>query len=88
MKSDTIIREINAEGKSRAFVNDTPINLSVLKELQQFWLMFIRTTSNTTLQHFKQLNVLDIAKNLNDSAKNFQVLSWKIKLLNQSLFPV
>jgi DNA repair protein RecN (Recombination protein N) len=26
-------REINPEGKSRAFINDTPVNLSVLKEL-------------------------------------------------------
>lgn len=26
-------REINAEGKSRAFVNDTPVNLNVLKQL-------------------------------------------------------
>ncbi|TND07963.1 MAG: DNA repair protein RecN (Recombination protein N) [Bacteroidetes bacterium] len=29
----TIRREINPEGKSRAFVNDTPVNLAVLKEL-------------------------------------------------------
>jgi DNA repair protein RecN (Recombination protein N) len=29
----TIRREINPEGKSRAFVNDTPVNLSVLKDL-------------------------------------------------------
>ncbi|HQV00985.1 MAG TPA: AAA family ATPase, partial [Bacteroidia bacterium] len=30
----TIIRrEINAEGKSRAFINDTPINLTVLRDL-------------------------------------------------------
>jgi len=26
-------REINAQGKSRSFINDTPVNLSVLKEL-------------------------------------------------------
>lgn len=32
--NETIVRrEINAEGKSRAFINDTPVNLSVLKEL-------------------------------------------------------
>ena len=29
----TIRREINPDGKSRAFINDTPVNLSVLKEL-------------------------------------------------------
>lgn len=28
-------REINPKGKSRAFINDTPVNLSVLKELGQ-----------------------------------------------------
>lgn len=32
--NETIVRrEINGEGKSRAFINDTPVNLSVLKEL-------------------------------------------------------
>ncbi|UPT66483.1 MAG: AAA family ATPase [Sphingobacteriales bacterium JAD_PAG50586_3] len=31
---ETLVRrEINAEGKSRAFINDTPVNLSVLKEM-------------------------------------------------------
>ncbi len=33
-ESDTIIRrEINSKGKSRAFINDTPVGLNVLKEL-------------------------------------------------------
>ncbi len=32
-KETTVRREINPEGKSRAFVNDTPVNLSLLKEL-------------------------------------------------------
>lgn len=31
----TIRREINPEGKSRAFVNDTPVNLNVLKQLAE-----------------------------------------------------
>ncbi len=31
---ETVVRrEINAEGKSRAFINDTPVNLSTLKDL-------------------------------------------------------
>ncbi|MFV0505214.1 MAG: DNA repair protein RecN [Bacteroidales bacterium] len=33
MDITTIRREISAEGKSRAFVNDTPVNLNCLKEL-------------------------------------------------------
>lgn len=33
-EDETILRrEISAEGKSRAFINDTPVNLNVLKEL-------------------------------------------------------
>ena len=31
--SNIIRREINPKGKSRAFINDTPVSLSVLKEL-------------------------------------------------------
>jgi len=31
--STLIRREVSAEGKSRAFINDTPVNLAVLKEL-------------------------------------------------------
>jgi len=32
-RNTTIRREINPEGKSRAFVNDTPVNLNLLREL-------------------------------------------------------
>lgn len=32
-KTTILRREINAQGKSRAFINDTPVNLSQLKEL-------------------------------------------------------
>ncbi|MFL5762898.1 MAG: DNA repair protein RecN [Bacteroidia bacterium] len=32
----TIRREINPEGKSRAFINDTPVNLNQLKELAEY----------------------------------------------------
>ncbi|HPQ07652.1 MAG TPA: DNA repair protein RecN [Bacteroidia bacterium] len=35
--SETIIRrEVSADGKSRAFVNDTPVNVSVLKSFSQY----------------------------------------------------
>ena len=71
-ENDTIIRrEINAEGKSRAFVNDTPVNLSVLKELSSF--LFVVHSQHQTLTlntSAFQLNVLDITagnqKQLND----------------------
>jgi len=32
-ETSVIRREINPDGKSRAFVNDTPVNLSILKDL-------------------------------------------------------
>lgn len=34
-KETSIRREISSEGKSRAFINDTPVNLSVLKSLSE-----------------------------------------------------
>ncbi len=34
-------REINTGGKSRAFINDTPVKLNILKRLVLVWLIFI-----------------------------------------------
>lgn len=71
-EADTIIRrEINAEGKSRAFVNDTPVNLSVLKELSSLLVDVHSQHQTLTLNTSAfQLNVLDITagnqKQLND----------------------
>lgn len=47
-------REINPQGKSRSFVNDTPVNLNVLKELGAFLV-------NVHSQH----ETLDIGKSVN-----------------------
>ena len=47
--ADCIIRrEINTSGKSRAFVNDTPVNLDLLKELGSY-LIDIHSQSDTAL---------------------------------------
>ncbi len=60
-ESITIIRrEIIPEGKSRAFINDTPVNLEVLKELSEY-LIDIHSQHQTLLlkeSHF-QFQVLD-----------------------------
>ncbi len=56
----TIRREINPEGKSRAFINDTPVNLTLLKELTQ-QLLDVHSQHETLLlgnSRF-QLNVVD-----------------------------
>ena len=54
-----IRREINPEGKSRAFINDTPVNLTVLKELSEKFLD-IHSQHETLL--------------LNDTAFQFEVV--------------
>ncbi len=63
--SDTIIRrELTAAGKSRAFINDTPVALSMLKELGD-QLMDVHSQHQNLLlnkQDF-QLNVVDILAN-------------------------
>ncbi len=63
--SDTIIRrELTAAGKSRAFINDTPVALSMLKELGE-QLMDVHSQHQNLLlnkQDF-QLNVVDILAN-------------------------
>lgn len=53
-------REISAQGKSRAFINDTPASLSQLKELGNF-LVEVHTQNTGLLitEHSAQLEVLD-----------------------------
>jgi DNA repair protein RecN (Recombination protein N) len=55
----TIRREINPEGKTRAFVNDTPVNLNVLKQLAE-QLIDVHSQHETLL--------------LNDTSFQFEVL--------------
>lgn len=76
----TIIRrEINAEGKSRAFVNDTPVNLTQLKNLGS-WLIDIHSQHETIAlnEASYQLNILDsVADNsslLSDYKQQFKVV--------------
>jgi len=68
-ESKTIIRrEINAEGKSRAFVNDSPVNLSVLKELSGFLVDVHSQHETLTLNNSSfQLDVLDIYAGIKDA---------------------
>ena len=54
-------REIHVSGKSRVFINDTPVSLNVLKELGTFLIDIHSQHQNLLLadNHF-QLNVLDV----------------------------
>jgi DNA repair protein RecN (Recombination protein N) len=80
--SDELIirREISAQGKSRAFINDTPINLNELKQLttelvdlhQQFDTL---TLGDTDFQR----TVIDALANLQKEVANYQEVfhNWK-----------
>lgn len=62
IEEDTIIRrEINANGKSRAFINDTPVQLNLLKELTE-QLIHIHSQHHTLelRQTAFQRNILDV----------------------------
>ena len=86
---DTIIRrELTAAGKSRAFINDTPVALTMLKELGD-QLMDVHSQHQNLLlnkQDF-QLNVVDIlandSKELEDYQQCFANYQQKMKELNQ-----
>lgn len=86
-EANTIIRrEINSEGKSRAFVNDTPVNLSVLKELSSYLVDVHSQHQTLTLNTSAfQLNVLDITagnqKQLNDYSNQFNEYKKLLKQL-------
>ena len=87
--NDTIIRrELTAAGKSRAFINDTPVALTMLKELGD-QLMDIHSQHQNLLlnkQDF-QLNVVDILTNnyaeLETYQKCFSDYQQKTKELSQ-----
>ncbi len=88
-EAHTIVRrEINQAGKSRAFINDTPVTLSVLKQLgeQLVNLHNQHETLELTRSGF-QLSVIDIlAKNntlLSDYRAKLSVYRKDIKRLNE-----
>jgi DNA repair protein RecN (Recombination protein N) len=71
---ETVLRrEINALGKSRAFVNDTPVNLNVLRELGEK-LIDIHSqhqTLNLSNREF-QLNLVDAVAQCRGKLKDYQ----------------
>ena len=70
----TIIRrEILPSGKSRAFVNDSPVNLSELQNLAQF-LIDIHSQHETRdlTEESYQINILDSVANIKDEVASYQ----------------
>jgi DNA repair protein RecN (Recombination protein N) len=81
-----IRREILANGKSRSFVNDTPVSLSMLKDFGEKLIDIHSQYENLLLKdNLFQLNVIDtIAKNEKERAE-YQKHFNQFKLLTQQL---
>ena len=71
---DTIIRrELTAAGKSRAFINDTPVSLALLKELGEQLVDVHSQHQNLLLEHHDfQLSVVDIIAKDNPQLTAYQ----------------
>jgi DNA repair protein RecN (Recombination protein N) len=71
---ETIIRrEINNKGKSRAFVNDTPVNVKLLKEIGDYLVDIHSQHHNLFLQdNIFQLNVIDAYSSTKDLLEDYQ----------------
>ena len=85
--SDTIIRrELTAAGKSRAFINDTPVSLTKMRELGEQLVDIHSQHQNLLLQKEDfQLNVVDIIAQDEKQRKNYEVAYNQYKQANQKL---
>ena len=85
--SDTIIRrELTAAGKSRAFINDTPVSLTKMRELGEQLVDIHSQHQNLLLQKEDfQLNVVDIIAQNEKQRKNYEAAYNQYKQANQKL---
>ena len=85
--SDTIIRrELTAAGKSRAFINDTPVSLTKMRELGEQLVDIHSQHQNLLLQKEDfQLNVVDIIAQDEKQRKNYEAVYNQYKQANQKL---
>ncbi len=69
----TVRREILPNGKSRAFINDTPVNLSLLKQFAES-VIDIHSQHETLniLDQSAQLDVIDTFAGINSKVENFE----------------
>ena len=84
--TDTIIRREITPTKSRAFINDTPVALSMLKELGEQLVDIHSQHQNLLLnkQDF-QLNVVDIIANDSQQLKEYQQLYAQLQATEKQL---
>jgi DNA repair protein RecN (Recombination protein N) len=85
--SETVIRrEISAQGKSRAFINDTPVQLTLLKEITEK-LIHIHSQHHTLeLKNPQfQLELLDVLADTQEDLIAYQATYSRWKKLNNDL---
>lgn len=81
-----IRREIAASGKSRAFINDTPVNLTVLHKLTSQLVDLHQQFDHLELQNqLFQINVLDAVGGNADLRKIYEQLYHRYRLVSQEL---
>jgi len=81
-----IRREISPEGRSRAFINDTPINLSVLKEISSKLIDIHSQHDNLSLNSASfQTEAIDLFAKNTSLLKTYQSFFETYKKLNKEL---
>jgi DNA repair protein RecN (Recombination protein N) len=83
-KNTIIRREININGKSRAFVNDSPVNINTLKSLTEK-LIDIHAQNNQQLLKNKQFYfmIIDNLGNLTSKVEEYKIKYNKLKNLEK-----
>ncbi|MBA3970848.1 MAG: DNA repair protein RecN [Bacteroidetes bacterium] len=82
----SIRREINPEGKSRAFINDTPVTLNQLKELAEYLIDIHSQHQTQTLNGSTfQLSVVDAFANHTPILEEYAAGFKKFRLLEKQL---
>lgn len=85
-KKSTIRREISSNGKTRAFVNDTPVNLSILKELtSQLIDIHSQHQSLEINEKNSQLSYLDTVASHEAAVESFSLMYENYKQLQHKL---
>ena len=86
-EEETIIRrEINESGKSRAFINDTPVSVSLLKELSKYIIEIHSQHQNLLLaDNTFQLDAVDIYSENEELLQQYQKIYYTYQAKQQEL---
>ncbi len=85
-KKTIIRREISPEGRSRAFINDTPVNLSALKKITENLIDIHSQHDSLELNKSSfQTEAIDLFSNNSQTLKKYQQNFNKFKKLNTEL---